>query len=401
MTTPAGGFTPPPYPYDQLVSIRELAEQHEGGVVDLSIGTPCDPPSDAVVEALGHSGAERGYPPSVGTQRFRQAATGWIQRRFGVTIGTDQLAACVGTKEFVASVAWYLHLRNPERDTVLYPAVSYPTYAMGATLARCRAVPVPATPDGGLDIAAISPEDAGRALLVWVNTPANPSGTLTDLAAVAAWGRAKRVPVLSDECYAEFTWSRWPPPTILQEGTENVLALHSLSKRSNLAGVRVGCYAGDRELVSYLSEVRKHAGLLVPGPVQAAAAVAFDDDAHVFAQRDRYWARLTTLGEVFEKAGLEAPLPAGGFYLWVPVPRWGSALGLERGRSAAWVLTEALAAVGGVLVSPGDLYGEDGEGFVRVAVVQPDDRLELVAQRLRSAGPGALEAAARRITSSG
>jgi aspartate/methionine/tyrosine aminotransferase len=193
------------------------------------------------------------------------------------------------------------------------------------------------------------------------------------------------VPVLSDECYAEFTW-RGPPASVVQHGSEGVLALHSLSKRSNLAGVRVGFYGGDVALVDYLAEIRKHVGLMVPGPVQAAAVVALDDDLHVAAQRARYEHRLGRLAEILRGAGLDVGLPAGGFYLWVPVPPWAQELGAAEGRPGAWVLTTALAEAAGMLVSPGEFYGRQATGFVRVAAVQPDDRIELVATRLASSG---------------
>jgi succinyldiaminopimelate transaminase len=376
-----GGFTPPPYPYDRLDRAAALAAAVEGGVVDLSIGTPCDPPPPAVVAALGSSGTERGYPPSVGSAALRSAAAAWMARRFGVSLDPSVVAACVGTKEFVATAAWFLRLRTPGRDTVLAPAMAYPTYAMGGRLAGCRVVDVPESEAGGLDLGAIDDADAERALCLWVNSPANPTGTCTDLGAAAAWGRARGVPVVSDECYAEFTWEG-EPQSIVQHGTEGVLALHSLSKRSNLAGVRVGAYAGDAELVSYLSELRKHAGLMVPGPVQAAAAVAWADDAHVEQQRRRYRHRLERLVQVLGAAGLDATMPAGAFYLWVPVPAWAHDQGADEGRPGAWVLTEALAAAGGALVSPGEFYGESAAGFVRVAAVQPDERIELVAKRL-------------------
>ena len=282
----------------------------------------------------------------------------------------------MGTKEFVATTAQFLRLRTPDRDTVLYPSVSYPTYAMGATLAGARAVAVPELPGGGLDLDAVDPADAERALLVWVNSPANPTGRLTDLDRSAAWGRARLIPVLSDECYAEFTWDG-PPRTILESGLSGVVAVHSLSKRSNLAGVRAGFYAGDPELVTYLLDVRRHAGLMVPGPVQAGAAVALDDDAHVVAQRERYAVRLAFLAGVLGRAGLPVELPAGGFYLWVPVPdRFGD----------GWALCEWLADEAGLLVSPGELYGPGGSGHIRVAVVQPMERLELVAGCLSSRG---------------
>ncbi|HTZ09405.1 MAG TPA: aminotransferase class I/II-fold pyridoxal phosphate-dependent enzyme, partial [Acidimicrobiales bacterium] len=380
-----GGFVPPPYPYDRLAVAARRAAEHEGGAVDLSVGTPCDPPPPAAVAALGASGTERGYPPSVGSAALRRSVADWVERRFGARLDPAQVAACVGTKEFVASAAWSLSLRTPGRDTVLAPAVAYPTYAMGAALARCRAVAVPERPEGGLDLGAVAEADAERALCLWVNSPANPTGALSDLAAAAAWGRGRAVPVLSDECYAEFTWAG-APATVVGSGTEGVVAVHSLSKRSNLAGVRVGAYAGDGELVEYLAEVRKHAGLMVPGPVQAAAVAAWDDDGHVEVQRRRYRRRLERLSEILRGAGLDAAVPAGAFYLWVPVPAWAVAEGRARGRGGAWVLTEALAEAGGVVVSPGEFYGDGAAGHVRVAAVQPDERIELVARRLAASG---------------
>ena len=377
-----GGFSPPPYPYERLRDLTDRAVARFGrdGVVDCSIGTPCDPPAPEVLAALASSGTERGYPTSPGSPAYRGAAARWLHRRFGVTLDPDlELAACVGTKEFVASTAQYLRLRSPARDTVLAPAVAYPTYAMGAILAGCRAVPVAERPTGGPDLDSIDEEDAARALVLWTNSPSNPSGLLTDLDGAAAWGRAHGVPVFSDECYAEFTWDG-PPRSILESGPDGVVAVHSLSKRSNLAGVRAGFYAGDRDLVGYLLDVRRHAGLMVPGPVQAAAVVAWDDDAHVLEQRARYHDRLALLSAALGAAGLPAPLPAGGFYLWVPVPD--IVEGRRPGAAGGWAVAEALALRAGLLVSPGEFYGPAGSGFVRVAVVQPRERLELVAGRL-------------------
>lgn len=363
------GFVPPPYPYDKLDRFKPLADAFPGGLVDLSIGTPCDPPPPAVVQALASSNAERGYPPSIGTNALRTAAQAWLARRFDLDVPVAQIAACVGTKEFVATLPQWLRLRTPGCDTVLYPAVAYPTYEMGAILAGCRPVPVPPRPDGGLDLSAISDEDAARALCLWVNSPSNPTGALDDLDAAAAWGRARGVPVFSDECYVEFTWDG-PPRTILESGTEGVVAVHSLSKRSNLAGLRVGFYAGDAELVEYLSEVRKHVGMLVPGPAQAAAAVALGDDEHVVVQRDLYLRRLERLADVLTRwSGIEVPMPRGAFYLWFDA-------------GDGWAFAEKLAREGGALVSPGDFYGAAGAQYVRAAVVQPDDKMSLIAQRL-------------------
>ena len=363
MASAPAAFVPPPYPYDRLDGAKAVAAAVPGGLVDLSIGTPCDPPPAVVVEALARSDAERGYPASIGSAAYREAAARWMERRLGVKVDAAAVAACVGTKELVAGLPQWLRLRRPDRDTVLYPAISYPTYAMGAQLAGCRAVPYVTLSD-------IGAADADRALCLWVNVPGNPTGELADLGAAAAWGRARGVPVLSDECYVEFTW-QGPPRTILEHGPDGVLAVHSLSKRSNLAGVRAGFYTGDADLVHYLAELRKHAGFMVPGPVQAAAIAAWGDDAHVDEQRERYFRRLTAMRAALVGFGLEVPMPAGAFYLWAAAPD-----------GDAWALTHQLAARGGALVSPGEFYGPRGAGFVRVAVVQPDDRIELVADRL-------------------
>jgi succinyldiaminopimelate transaminase len=359
------GFQPPPYPYERLDEIIALAAHHDGGVVDLSIGTPCDPPPAAVLEALGVGDTARGYPPSIGSAAYRGAVAEWIARRLHATVDpATEVAAVIGTKEFVASTPQYLRLRDPARDTVLYPAISYPTYEMGATLAGCRAVPYRTLDE-------IDAADAQRALCLWVNSPANPTGELIDLSAAAEWGRARGVPVLSDECYAEFTWTG-EPETVLTSGPAGVLAVHSLSKRDNFAGARIGSYSGDRELVHYLREVRKHAGFMPPGPVQAAAVVALADDAHVEVQRERYLRRLHQLRDLLRELGYPAELPRGAFYLWVAAPG-----------GDAWAAARDLAARVGIVVSPGEFYGAVSGGFFRVAAVQPDERIALAASRAR------------------
>ena len=363
-------FVPPVYPYDRLNDAKAAAEALPGGIVDLSIGTPCDPPAKLVLDALATSNTERGYPQSVGSLALREAASAWMARRLGVEVPAAQIAACVGTKEFVGTLPQWLALRTPDRDTVLYPELAYPTYEMGATLAGCRAVAVPVAADFTLRLDAIDDADAARALCLWVNTPGNPAGQLDDLGAAADWGRAHSVPVFSDECYIEYTWDG-AKRSILQHGTDGVIAVHSLSKRSNLAGVRVGFYAGDGDLVHYLSEVRKHVGMMVPGPAQAAGAAALSDDVHVDEQAERYRHRLQRACQILKAVDLDAAMPQGGFYLWAEAPD-----------GDAWGFTNRLAREGGCLVTPGDTFGATGERYVRCALVQPDDRLELVAQRL-------------------
>ena len=221
-------FVPPPYPQDRLSVLKETADALPGGVVDASVGTPVDPMPEVAVRAMEDAiRGSTGYPPSIGSVPYREAAADWIGRRFGVTIAPAAVTACIGTKELVASLPHHLALRNPTRDTVLYPAVAYPTYAMGATLAGLRAVPVPVDEHWHLDLDAVDPDDAARALLLWLNDPSNPTGACAsrdEIVANAEWGRARGIVVASDECYAEFTYDASgdpaPPVTALFAGDE-------------------------------------------------------------------------------------------------------------------------------------------------------------------------------------
>ena len=352
-------FVPPPYPFDRLDEIRAIAAEHPLGALDLSIGTPTDPPPSNVIAALSTSGLERGYLPSVGTGDYRHAAASWLNRVVGEElVDPAHLIATVGSKELVVGLPHWLRLRRPDLDTVLYPAVSYPSYAMGAELAGCRAVPVPVRPDWTLDVASIDPTDAARALCLWVASPGNPTGAVEDLGAIAAWGRTHGVPVFSDECYIEFHWDA-RPQSILQHGLDGVVAVHSLSKRSNFAGTRAGFIAGDPELVGFLAELRQHLGLLVPGPVQHAAIVAYGDQGPVEAQRAIYRDRMEILVARLEELGIAASMPDGGFYLW-----------LEAAEGDGWDLARQLAEEMGIVTSPGEFYGNVSDGHLRIAAVR-------------------------------
>jgi succinyldiaminopimelate transaminase len=380
---PGPGFVPPPYPQDRLAELRVIADAVPGGIVDASVGTPVDPTPDVALRAAAEAArASAGYPPSIGTLSLRSAAAAWIDRRFDVQVGADAITACVGTKEAVAGLPRMLSLRDPSRDVVLYPEVSYPTYAMGAVLAGLRPVPVPVDPTWHLDLGAVDPKDAARALVVWFNDPANPTGVSASAPAMAAavsWARGHGAIVASDECYAEFTaddaGDRVAPVTALAGSHDSVLAVHSLSKRSNMAGFRVGFVAGDPDLVQYLGEVRKHAGLIVASPAQAAAAAALGDDEHVDAQRSRYARRRALSVPALEAFGLVHDGGPSGFYLWL---RDGA--GVDDG----WAIAARLAATG-LLVAPGDLYGPAGARHARVALSVPDERLELALERLGGA----------------
>ena len=379
MTT---GFVPPPYPQDRLDDLRARASEVAGGCVDTSIGTPVDAMPAVAVRALTEAAAgATGYPPSVGTPAFREAAAAWMQRRLGAGAPSDQVIACVGTKEAVAALPRLLSLRDPTRDTVLYPAVSYPTYEMGARLAGLRAVPVPVDEQWRLDIERVAPGDAQRALLLWLNEPANPTGASTTAAGLTAlvdWARRHGVIVASDECYAEFTYdgtgAPTAPVTALSSGAEGVLVVHSLSKRSNMAGLRAGFIAGDRDLVRYLGEVRRHAGMIVPTPVQAAAAAALADDDHVDEQRDRYRRRRAAATTALEGFGLALAGGPSTFYLWLR----------SVGGGDGWAVAARLAERG-LVVAPGELYGPDGVDYVRLSLTVSDERLELALDRLAAA----------------
>ena len=381
----AGGFVPPIYPYFRLDALKTRAAEAPGGIVDLSIGTPNDPVPQIVVDALAAAGpGAAGYPRAVGGPALREAAAGWVERTFGVRVDPAQVVNVIGTKELVASLPHLLRLRDPSRDTVLYPAVSYPTYAMGAQLGGCRAVPVPLGDGWHLDLAAVSEDDAARALLLWVNEPGNPTGSQSAAAPLAdavAWARGRGIVVASDECYVEFNWDDGgdfaPGATALSAGIDGVLAVHSLSKRSNMAGYRCGFLAGDGDLVAYIASVRTHAGMMVPGPVQAAATAAWADDAHVEVQRARYAERRRYVRSRLADVNL---VDAGGpssFYLW--------ARSADPGEDG-WAVTTRLAETG-TLVAAGDLYGEGGAGYVRMALVEPLERLELAFDRMSVVDP--------------
>lgn len=386
-----GGYRPPAYPQDRLDEIRAIAAGVPGGALDLSIGTPVDPPPPAVVAALSASGAERGYPASAGSSTMRQAAADWMDRQLGVELPPEDVLATVGSKELVVGLPRLLWLADRHRDVVLYPELAYPSYEMGAELAGLEAVAVPVAADGSLELGSLPEDVARRALLLWLNWPANPHGAIGGFAAPVAWARERGIVVASDECYAAFTWDG-PPTSALAEGPDGVLAVHSLSKRSNLAGLRAAFLAGDHELVAYLGAIRRHAGFMVPGPVQAAAAVALADEEHVERQRARYAERIDDAVEALAAAGLDVEAPAGGFYLWV-------AGGEVLQGADGWELAARLAGSTGVVAAPGELYGrsEAARRHVRVALVAPSERLRAawagleerpLRSRERVVGPG-------------
>ena len=356
----------PDFPWDQLTSYAEQARAHPDGIVDLSVGTPVDPTPAVVRRALESASDSPGYPLTVGRVETRQAAVDWLSRRHGVTgLGLDGVLPVIGTKELVASLPTHLGL-GPD-DLVVHPELAYPTYAVGAALAGTRVLAADS-------LTQLGPQ---RPALMWVNSPANPTGQVLGvehLRKVVSWCRDRGTLLVSDECYLECTWEGERPLSVLHPDVsggshEGILALHSLSKRSNLAGYRCGFVAGDPAAVAELLAVRKNLGLMLPGPQQVAMAAALGDDAHAVEQRARYAARRTTLRAALHEAGFRVDHSEGSLYLWATRDQ------------DCWATVADLAGLG-VLVAPGTFYGPSGGRHVRVALTATDERVDAAAERL-------------------
>jgi len=364
----------PDFPWDSLAPAKERASSVPGGIVDLSVGTPVDPTPEVVQEALRSAADAPGYPQTWGTPSMREAVAAWFARRRGVPdLDPDGVLPTVGSKELVAWLPTLLGL-GPG-DVVGFPSVAYPTYDVGARLAGAT----PRAVDGLAALGPLTPSTTPK--LLWVNSPSNPTGRVLGvdhLAKVVAWARQHGVVVASDECYAELDWradaTEPTTPSILDprvtgSSHDGVLCVYSVSKQSNLAGYRAAFVAGDRALVKQLLEVRKHAGMIVPWPVQVALAAALRDDQHVAEQKARYARRRGTLRSAVEDFGLRVDHSEAGLYLWA-----------TRGEDA-WATVEALAARG-ILVAPGSFYGRAGAEHVRIALTAGDERIEEAARRL-------------------
>lgn len=356
-------------PWSRTAALK-LASDSGQAVLDLSLGLPPDPPPDVALERP-QAADLTSYPPTAGTTRFRDTARDYLNRRFGVTVPDGAVAPCVGAKEGVATLPALL--RRNGRDTVLLPALGYAPYRAAAVFAGLRVERVPVDGRGCMDVGALPGGTAQRAVCLFLNSPSNPTGHLEPLATIAEWGRHHDVTVISDEAYAELTWTG-PPRTVLESGLHGVLAVHSLSKRSHVPGLRAGLLAGDPVLLGRVVAQRRELGLIASGPAQRLAARLLDDDTHVTVQRERNRVRVLGLISALTEAGLAVPAPAGGLFAWVAAPG---------GSGRQWA--DHLATELGIVATPGEVYGPSGTSHVRLAAVaDPDlirDRLIPLASR--------------------
>ncbi|OFI39932.1 succinyldiaminopimelate transaminase [Arthrobacter sp. SW1] len=374
---PSFGLDLPDYPWEAMAPYLAKASEHPGGVVNLSIGTPVDPTPALIRDALSAASDAHGYPTVHGTEPLRQAVSDWFASRRGVP-GLDprDIMPTVGSKELVAWLPFLLGLRPG--DVVVRPTVAYPTYDIGATLAGATAVAAD-------DLDELDAATRAKVRLVWVNSPGNPTGSVRDVAslkAIVEQARQAGAVVASDECYAELGWGEWDAqrggeavPSILDPrvsggSNDGLLSVYSLSKQSNLAGYRAAFVAGDSAIVANLVNSRKHAGMIVPYPIQEAMRVALGDADHVFAQKDLYRSRRERLLPALQDFGLKIHESKAGLYLWATAGE------------ATWDTVQRFAELG-IVVGPGVFYGDAGNGFIRVALTGSDERIDAAVERLR------------------
>ncbi|MBC2875148.1 MULTISPECIES: succinyldiaminopimelate transaminase [Streptomyces] len=363
----------PVFPWDRLEPYKATAAAHPDGIVDLSVGTPVDPVPALVRRALAEAADSPGYPTVWGTAALRDALTGWTERRLGARgMAHENVLPVVGSKELVAWLPTQLGLGAGDR--VAYPRLAYPTYEVGARLAGAE--PVVYDAETFTSDAAVAELDPAGLRLLWLNSPSNPTGRVMsadELRRAVAWAREHGVLLVSDECYLELGWETEPVsvlhPDVCGGSYDGIVAVHSLSKRSNLAGYRAAFLAGDAAVLGELLRIRKHGGMMVAAPVQAATVAALGDTAHVTEQRARYARRRAALRAAFEGAGFRIEHSEASLYLWATrdEPCWDTVGELSKR---------------GILVAPGEFYGAAGERFVRIAFTATDERVEAAVRRL-------------------
>ncbi|MEV6623107.1 succinyldiaminopimelate transaminase [Amycolatopsis sp. NPDC051106] len=355
----------PDFPWDSLAEVKAKAQAHPGGVVDLSIGTPVDPVPAGIRDALASVSEIPGYPTTHGIPALRAAAIAALGRRHGVTgIEPDAVLPTIGSKE---AVAWLPRLLGfGAGDLVVIPELAYPTYEVGVLLAGASIL----RSDG---LTALGPQ---KPAMIWLNSPSNPTGQVLPvehLRKVVEWARERDVVVVSDECYLALGWETSPlsvlHPDVCDGRTDGLIAVHSLSKSANLASYRAGFLTGDPRLIKQLLEIRKHAGMIVPRPVQEAMVAALTDDEALSAQRERYARRRLALRKALQDNGFRIDHSEAGLYLWATRDEDASA-------TVEWLADR------GILVAPGTFYGPKGGKHVRVALTATDERVDAAVERL-------------------
>ena len=326
-------------------------------MIDLSQGTPVDPTPEFIQQALRAAANSPSYPVTVGTPELRAAIRKWAVERLGAT-GDFDLLPLIGSKELVAWLPTIL-----EAKRVLIPEISYPTYQVGAVLAGAEAITVP-----------LAAQEWPTADLAWLNSPSNPTGRIhstQELRRCIDWSRKNNAILLSDECYLEF-YNVSAPVSILSQtegDNTNILAVHSLSKRSSMAGYRAAFMIGDPLLIARIREIRKHGGMMVGLPVQKAMTVALSDAEHVAKQRELYNARKAALRPALIAAGFTIEFSDAGLYLWCTRDE-------DAWSSVAWL------AERGILTTPGSFYGAAGARYIRIAMTATDDQIADAVKRL-------------------
>lgn len=366
----------PTFPWDKLEPYKATAAAHPDGIVDLSVGTPVDPVPDLIQKALIDAADSPGYPTVWGTPALRDAITGWAERRLGARgITHHHVLPIVGSKELVAWLPTQLGLGPGDR--VAHPRLAYPTYEVGARLARADHEVYTLT--SGADTPGPTDLDPAGLKLLWLNSPSNPTGQVLskdELTRVVAWAREHDILLFSDECYLELGWDADPVsvlhPDVNGGSYDGIVAVHSLSKRSNLAGYRAAFLLGDPAVLNPLLQIRKHGGMMTSAPTQAAVVAALGDDEHVREQRERYAARRGALRDALTAHGFEIEHSEASLYLWT-----------TRGESC-WQTVADLSRLG-ILVAPGDFYGSAGANHVRVAFTATDERVAAAVERLAHA----------------
>ncbi|MEN9971063.1 MAG: hypothetical protein RL146_364 [Actinomycetota bacterium] len=360
----------PEYPWQKLKPFQAIAEQHAKGMVDLSVGSPVDPTPKIIQDAIRDSTNAPGYPTTGGSLEFRTAVAEWFGRRRGVELTVDQVMPTIGSKEFISFLP--LMLGIGKGDVIVQPSVAYTAYVVGAALC-------------GAEI--ISEDDPTKwpenTKLIWINSPGNPDGRVLDVAEMkAAVSRARELGAVlaSDECYAELGWGHWAEtripsvldPRVCEGSYENLIAIYSLSKQSNLAGYRAAFAAGPEALIKGLVNIRMHSGLIMPAPVQKAVIAALGDEEHVAVEREIYRKRREVLLDAVKAYGFEIAESQAGLYLW-------ATLGED-----CWVTVKRMADLG-ILVVPGEFYEAGGSKYVRFSITATDEKISEGAARLTNA----------------